>query len=61
MAPARVNEGRGALARLRDSDVLFVPRDPARGIIRLVTSFQALDDEVRQFRAALHTARAGDS
>lgn len=49
-------EDKGAIARLRDSGVSFVPWDPVQGIIRLVASFQTTDEEVRQFRAALHSA-----
>lgn len=48
-------EDKAAISRLRDSGVSFVPWDPAAGIIRLVASFQTTGEEVRQFRAALHS------
>jgi len=48
-----------AISRLRDSGVSFVPWDAAAGVIRLVASFQTTDEELRQFRAALHTSLNG--
>ncbi len=42
------------IRKLHKAGVGFVPWDPANGVIRLVTSFQTTDEDVRQFRAALH-------
>ncbi len=43
----------GALGQLRESGVDFIPWDAARGVIRLVASFQTTEAEVRQFRRVL--------
>ncbi len=54
-------EDHDAITRLRDSGVSFVPWDIGSGIIRLVASFQTTDDELRQFRAALHSVLQAES